>query len=211
MHSGKLSRITRPCRVLSGAFLGEDSMNASRLLAAALLATSGSRPIMAQRLAPLAAVTPVASRDTDLGSAIAAERTDLPFAMRTARDTMPMADVPSVFGTVIGGIGGGVVGAFAGAAIGAESARGCHGELCGFGNVVLGFALGESIGVGIGAHLGSRSKKHDHVVLTTLSSVAILTGGAIMASSMGPLGALMLASTPMLQIAAAWGIESAGR
>jgi hypothetical protein len=144
-------------------------------------------------------------------SPIVQDRMDAPRSIHAAaRDTLPSPPELSLAGTVLGGIGGGVVGAFTGIAIGAESARGCHEDFCQLGPAVLGLLLGESLGVGLGTHLGSRSLKHDHILLTTLSSAVILVSGALVASS-APQGFVMLPLTPILQIGAAWAIESGNR
>jgi len=186
-------------------------MSASRLLVAALLTVGTAWECEAQRLAPLAPVTASTPVETYFASPVVLARMDVPPSMRAAaRDTLPAPPELSLAGTVLGVIGGGVVGAFTGLAIGAESARGCHGELCELGPAVLGVLLGESLGVGLGTHLGSRSTKHDHIMLTTLSSMVILVSGALVASS-APQGAVMLPLTPVLQIWSAWAIESGNR
>ena len=186
-------------------------MSASRLLVAALLTVGTAWESEAQRLAPLAPVTASTPVETYFASPVVLARMDVPPSMRAAaRDTLPSPPELSLAGTVLGGIGGAVVGAVVGLGIGAEAARGCHGEFCELGPAVLGFALGESLGIGLGTHLGSRSAKHDHILLTTLSSMVILVSGALIASST-PQGDVMLPLTPILQIGAAWAIESGNR
>jgi len=182
-------------------------MTASRLLLTMMLGMCVARPSEAQRLAPAA---PVALRQADMPFVAVVERPGAPLAVRAASaDTIPVPEREiSQIGTIIGGVGGGLVGAALGLAIGAGSAEGCHGDMCGLGNVVLGLAIGESLGVGIGSHLGSRSPHHGNVVLTTLTSAAILVGGTMLGAAMQQGGAIMIPLTPAMQLAAAWAIES---
>jgi hypothetical protein len=184
-------------------------MNATRLLLATVLSVAAAMPSEAQRLAPLAPVAYNAAHELDVAAATVVERVDAPLAVRAApRDTLPARRELSRTGAMIGGIGGAVVGAFAGVAIGAGSAEGCHGEDCGLVQAVLGFALGESLGLAVGTHLGSRSTEHSNIILTTLTSTAILVGGTFIGAGMQQAGVVMVPLTPVMQLAAAWAIES---
>src|SRR5258705_13976421 len=116
-------------------------MTASRLLLTMMVVPSVAPLCEAQRLAPVA---PVALRQSDMPLVAVVERPGAPLAVRAAAaDTIPAQEREiSQIGTIIGGVGGGLVGAALGMAIGARSAEGCHGDMCGLGNVVLGLAIG---------------------------------------------------------------------
>lgn len=181
-------------------------MTATRLLLTLMLLPCVARPSEAQRLAP------VAVRALDVAPLNVAEQPGATFSAASPADTLPEPRrAISPVGTIIGGVAGGVVGAFVGLALGARSAEGCHGEECGLLNAILGFALGESLGVGVGAHLGSRSTRHENVILTTLTSTAILVGGTFLGAAMQQAGAVMVPLTPAMQLTAAWAIESSVR
>jgi hypothetical protein len=180
-------------------------MTASRLLLTLMLVPSVALPIEAQQLAP------VALRASDVGPITVLEwRAAPPLTARPApADTVPEPERPvSATGTIVGGVLGGAIGAFAGMAIGAATAEGCHGEFCGLTNVVLGLAIGESLGVGVGSHAGSRSRHHANIVLTTVTSAAILVAGTMAGVAMQQGGAVMIPLTPAMQLAAAWAIEN---
>jgi hypothetical protein len=121
------------------------------------------------------------------------------------RDTTERPEINAV-GGIIGGLVGGAGGALAGTMIGAQSAAGCHGELCQLGPALLGFGLGESIGVAVGAHLGARGR--GNVAMTAISSVGILVGGLVVAGA-APRGtpAIALALIPAAQLAMALAME----
>ena len=112
--------------------------------------------------------------------------------------------------TVVGGAVGGVAGTLMGIAIAGQTSRGCHGEFCGIGDFLLGVALGESIGLAVGSHLASGATGPERLMLTTLSSVAILAGGVAAGAGLAQAGAggVMIPLTPALQLAAAAFIES---
>lgn len=86
-----------------------------------------------------------------------------------------------------------------------ELARGCHEDLCGPVQAAFAGLVGESLGLAIGAHLGSGSTSGDRLILSSLTSVGIMTGG-VLASLAG--GVVVLPLTPVLQLAAAYAIES---
>jgi hypothetical protein len=157
-------------------------------------------PTRAQYLAPVA-VRPLAAPSTVRpGSDAVASRDTLAAA---GREISPV-------GTIIGGAVGGVAGALLGVAIAAQASRGCQGEFCGLGEGIIGFGLGESIGLAVGAHIGSRSPRHENIFLTSLSSVGILVGGVLGAVALDRAGGagIMIPLTPALQLAAALAIES---
>ena len=116
--------------------------------------------------------------------------------------------VNTVFGGVLGGVGGTLLGL----AIARQTSKGCHGELCGLGEALLSATLGETIGLAVGAHLGSGATGSEKVLQTTLSSLGILIGGVFAGAGLsglnGGLGEIMLPLTPVLQLAAAVLIES---
>lgn len=158
----------------------------------------------AQRLAPLAMRASEAA-PIDRGATSAAVEA-------TVRDTLPTPRREiSPVGTILGGVAGGVVGTFAGILTGGAIARGCQGEMCGLGPVLLGSVIGESVGLAAGAHLGSRSSRHEHVVASALASTGVLIAGVFLGAGIarvgGP-GVVMVPVTPALQLAAALAIES---
>jgi hypothetical protein len=116
----------------------------------------------------------------------------------------------STLGGIVGGTLGSVGGAALGAWIGAGTANGCKGESCNLGSAIVGLLVGESVGVAVGTHLGSRSQSDARMALTTLSSLGIAFGGALLAvgvSQSGGAGTVLVA-IPLLQIATALAIEA---
>lgn len=178
-------------------------MTASTLILSMILLPLAALPSEAQRLAPVAARGMNASMSNDAPKPVS------PLVAR--RDTLlsPPRTMNPV-GAVIGGVLGGVVGTFAGAFIGAATAEGCHGEECGLWNAIIGAGIGESIGVGLGTHVGSRSQRHENIVLTSLTSASILVGGFAAGIGMGKMGVggIMIPLTPAVQLAVAMAIES---
>jgi hypothetical protein len=157
-------------------------------------------PSRAQHIAPVA-VRPLAAAS----------------AVRFDRDTISTADTlagarreASEVGTVIGGVIGGVGGTFIGLAIASRTNMNCHGDFCGIGEALIGFSLGEPLGLALGAHLGSRSAHPENILKTSLASAGILVGGALAAAMLSQTGgsAIMIPLTPVFQLAAAVAIES---
>ena len=136
--------------------------------------------------------------------AVLAERTT-----SASTDTVPIAPFkPNATGTIIGGALGVGVGAVAGTLAGVAIASGCHDEYCALGSAALGFVIGESVGVAIGAHLGSGSPRHGRLVLSALSAGAIFIGGTMLGVAMGQFGDVMIPAIPVMQVYAAYAIES---
>jgi hypothetical protein len=155
-------------------------------------------PGRAQYLAPVA-VRPLA--------AAAITRQDVDAVPR--RDTLTDARREiSEAGTLVGGAAGGVAGALIGLAIASRTHMDCHVDYCGLAEGALGLGLGESIGLALGAHLGSRSTHSAHIVTTALSSVVIAAGGTFAALMLGEGGVIMVPFTPALQLAVALVVES---
>jgi hypothetical protein len=120
------------------------------------------------------------------------------------RDTTENRPGIDAVGGVIGGLLGGAGGALAGTMIGARVAAGCREELCQLGPALLGFGIGESIGLAVGTHFGARGR--GDVALTALTSVGIMVGGMLVSVAAGePLIALPL--VPMAQLAALLAME----
>ncbi|MFL5605798.1 MAG: hypothetical protein ACJ8AD_05070 [Gemmatimonadaceae bacterium] len=124
----------------------------------------------------------------------------------TRYDTTVAPHEISIVGGLIGGLLGGVGGAFLGTVIGASSARGCQGEYCAFGPAIIGFALGEPIGLAIGTHLGARGR--GNVAATAISSIGILVGGLVVAGA-APRGTppVAIALIPAAQLVMALAME----
>jgi hypothetical protein len=95
-----------------------------------------------------------------------------------------------------------------GLAIASRTHMDCHVDYCGLAEGALGLGLGESIGLALGAHLGSRSTHSAHIVTTALSSVVIAAGGTFAALMLGEGGVIMVPFTPALQLAVALMVES---
>jgi hypothetical protein len=158
-------------------------------------------PSRAQYLAPVA-VRPLAAAPTTSAGAVPA----------TTRDTLAEARREiSPVGTIVGGVVGGVVGSLIGLAIASRTHMSCQGDdFCGLGEGLVGFSLGEPIGLAVGAHLGSRSTHPENIYKTSLASAGILVGGVLTAVGLSQVGgaAIMVPLTPAFQLAAALAIES---
>ena len=125
-----------------------------------------------------------------------------PSAARARPDTTESRSEIHVVRGIIGGVIGGVGGALLGTQIGVSTASGCQGELCQLGPAVLGFGLGESIGLAIGTHLGAGGR--GNVAMTALTSLGTLAGGLVVAAA-APRGTPAVAVTliPIAQLAVA--------
>jgi hypothetical protein len=173
-------------------------------------------PILAMSaalLVPLAAAPSAAQYATP----VAVRRLEAPATMHVSGtlaapvDTLPQScrEISAV-GTIVGGAVGGAVGALVGIGIASRTNRSCTGEFCGLGEGLVGFGLGESIGLAVGAHLGSRSPRAENVVFSSVASVGILVGGVLAAVALERVdgGVIMIPLTPAFQLAAALAIES---
>ncbi|MDQ6633519.1 MAG: hypothetical protein M3Z10_02050 [Gemmatimonadota bacterium] len=120
------------------------------------------------------------------------------------RDTTERPPEINAVSGIIGGLVGGAGGALAGTMIGAQAAAGCHGELCQLGPALLGFGLGESIGLAVGTHFGARGR--GDVALSALTSVGIMVGGVLLSAAAGE-GMITLPLVPFAQLAAALAME----
>jgi hypothetical protein len=101
-----------------------------------------------------------------------------------------------------GGLALGLVGAVGGSLVGAATASGCKGEYCALGPVALGLAIGESVGVALGTHLGSGG--HGGVGTAMLVSTAIGITGVFAAAASG---GIALPLVPVVQIATVLAME----
>lgn len=183
-------------------------MIASRLLLSTLIVPLLALPSDAQRMTPVA---PVATRALDSMSPAPGSSTRPSGAL--LRDTEPEPGrEPSVAGTVIGGIVGGALGTFVGGMVGASARTGCQGDMCGLESAAMGILIGEPLGLAIGAHLGSRSTRHERVLMTSLTSVGILIGGVAAAVGVGRIdgtgGAILVPLIPVLQLVGTVAIET---
>lgn len=132
---------------------------------------------------------------------------DVPAPARQ-RDTIEVRHKVNTLGAAAGGVFGAMAGAAVGTVAGAAAAQGCHGEFCGLGPALLGFAIGEPLGLAVGTHVGSGG--HGNVPVTALSAFLILVGGAVAGAKVGAgVGPAMAVVTPVIQIAAA--VALAGR
>lgn len=177
-------------------------MPASKLILSMMFVLVAALPGEAQR------VEPVAARSVDASIKLLVPAR----GPMVARDTEPAAH-PTISsdGALAGGVLGGLIGGVAGVYLGAASRKGCHGDFCALDGALLGIMIGEPLGLAIGSHIGSGSPRHDHIVLTTAASAAILVGGALvgvgLGQTVGPVGLFMIPIVPALQLAAAVAIE----
>ena len=124
--------------------------------------------------------------------------------MAGQRDTVETRAGINAVGGVIGGLLGGVGGALAGTMIAVQSSSGCKAEYCQLGPALLGFGLGESIGLAVGTHLGARGR--GDVALSALTSMGIMVGGVLVSVAVGE-GRMALPLIPLAQLAAALSME----
>jgi hypothetical protein len=150
-------------------------------------------------------VSPSGARAVDGGTPLPSFLDTIPGVRHDAAEQLPKRAQ-----TLVGGAVGGVGGALLGMAIARQTSKGCSGDFCSIGASFLGFALGESIGLAVGAHLGSGSSGSEKIVATTLSSLGILAGStfAAVGLSRAGMGGIMIPLTPALQLGAALLIES---
>jgi hypothetical protein len=119
---------------------------------------------------------------------------------------------PEIGGGVIVGFAGGTILGFAGAYTGAYLAtrNRCSGEDCGLAAAILGFLVGESVGIATGTHIGAGGKGNlllEAVVTTaiTAAGVAVIAGYHNSSSSAIP---ITLGLMPLAQLAAVLAIEA---
>jgi hypothetical protein len=84
---------------------------------------------------------------------------------------------PAVIAPVLSGLGLGAVGFFGGALVGAGLSEGCDGYYCELGSAALAALIGESVGMGIGVHLGNR--RRGSLGLDILTAAGSATGALI--------------------------------
>ena len=168
-------------------------MKVSTAIASVIVATLLSVPSEAQHRAPVGVQRLALSEGFEPSTA-------------ARRDTAEGRSEINVVGGIVGGLLGAAGGAFVGTMVGASSASGCRGEYCAWGPALLGFGLGESIGLALGAHLGARGR--GNVAMTAISSVGILVGGLVVAGAV-PRGTPGVAITliPAAQLAMALAME----
>jgi hypothetical protein len=169
-------------------------MKLSTAIASVIVTTSLSVPSEAQYRAPVGVERLALSEGFEPGAAAA------------RRDTAEGRSEINAVGGIVGGLIGAAGGAFVGAMVGASSASGCHGEYCAWGPALIGFGLGESIGLAIGTHLGASGR--GNVAGTAISSFGILVGGLVVAGA-APRGtpAVAIALIPAAQLAVALAME----
>ena len=103
---------------------------------------------------------------------------------------------------VIGGVLGGTLGGVAGIGIGVAAARDCTGDYCGLVEVGLGLIVGESVGLAVGAHLGSKGRANP--VAVTLASLAVGVAGTVLGAHVGGWPILLV---PVAQLATVLSLE----
>lgn len=152
-------------------------------------------------LTSLAAVPMNAQRARDARLAPVAVGWAPPEAGDTTRVPLPAGSYEINVGDgIVGGLLGGAVGGVAGygAAILIVRSKRCSGndEFCGLGDALLSIVVGESIGLAVGAHYGSRGR--GSLVGASLASAGVGVAGSVLAVlSGGP--ALVL--VPVAQLA----------
>ena len=173
-------------------------MTATAAIACTALVILLAAPCQAQYLAPTAV------RHLDVPAEV-----PLVFSAVVRGDTVERWGRINTTGGIIGGVIGAAGGSVLGATIGVSSARNCKGEECGLASALLGFAIGESVGLGLGTHFGSGG--NGDAILTTFTSFVTLVGGGLMATAASSSGAprILFVAVPALQITAALAVERA--
>jgi hypothetical protein len=175
-------------------------MTVSRLLISALLTSLLAMPGAAQRSAPAAlrmSDAPAVALDPWRGESRASASTTLPSAERQ----------PGTMGGILGGLGGVVIGTLVGTLVGAQASQGCHGEDCQLVGMGLGVIMIEPVALAVGAHLGSRSTRHDRLLLTSVASLGLMAGAVYTAAALPPGGMIALPLIPALQLITVLAIE----
>lgn len=122
-----------------------------------------------------------------------------------------VAPEPPLSRPVLAGAGLGVVGFFAGGLTGVELARNCtSSEFCGLVAAFYGAAVGGTVGLGVGVHLGNRRRGS--------LPLDVLTGAAIWGAGIGTVNAtdanetgmwVAFVAVPIAQLASAIAVERA--
>jgi hypothetical protein len=110
-----------------------------------------------------------------------------------------------------GGVGGGIVGGSAGlfggllAGVALDHTHTCMGEDCSLGQALVGAAVGETIGLAVGAHIGSASR--GNLALAVLTSAGISAAGILALRHPGRAAPAIMITIPVLQLAAVSALE----
>ena len=187
-------------------------MTVSRLLLSVALVPLLATPSQAQRIEQLAPHASDALPPHHESAASEALLHVSPPIARPAPDTVPArARTGSAARAIIGGIIGGTLGTVGGAWLGGMTSSGCQGEDCGLVGVLVGGMIGEPLGLALGVHVGSRSERHENLLVTSLASGAILAGGVFAGLRLGTLdgsaAGVMIPLTPVVQLVTALAIE----
>jgi hypothetical protein len=81
----------------------------------------------------------------------------------------------------------------------------CSGEDCGLASFIIGGAIGESIGLAVGTHYGSRGR--GNVALAALASTAIGAAGLAGAFAAERAAPVILIAVPIVQLAVTLAME----
>jgi hypothetical protein len=166
--------------------------NLARISVGMMLVLTVAHTSFAQRHEPIAASSRSLSTDGSWTPSVESQVTNQPANMWRG-----------VAGGILGGGAGFVGGMFAGASD--LSRRNCTGEDCGLANAILGSMIGESVGLAVGAHYGSRGR--GNLAIQLLTSTAIGAAGLYGAWYAEGAAPLFIGVTPVFQLAAVLAME----
>ncbi len=159
------------------------------LLGLSLLLVIPSVRGQAQQISPVA---PVAYRAA-AGTPLSGEQ----------EPTKPVRMAGGIAGGIAGGATGLLLGMYGGVAI-AEGGN-CRGEECGLLGAILGLTVGESLGMAVGTHFGSRG--HGNLALAALTSTAIGVAGLYACAGAEGAAPVILSAVPVIQLAVLLAME----
>jgi hypothetical protein len=167
-------------------------LNFARLSASAMLMLTAAHTSFAQQMEPVAASSRVLSTESSFTPSAESQVTTRPVNMLAG---------------VAGGIAGGSAGFLGGMLLGASeiSRRNCTGEDCGLANAIIGSVIGESVGLAVGGHYGSRGR--GNLAIQMLTSTAIGAAGLYSALYAEGAAPIILGAVPVVQLLAVLAME----
>ncbi|MEO5818502.1 MAG: hypothetical protein ABIT20_24750 [Gemmatimonadaceae bacterium] len=166
--------------------------NVARISGSAMLVLTAAHTSFAQQMEPVAASSRLRSTETAFSPSAESQVTTRPVNM---------------WGGVAGRVLGGGAGFFGGMMLGASeiSRRSCTGEDCGLANAIIGSMIGESVGLAVGAHYGSRGR--GNLAIQMLTSTAIGAAGLYSAWYAEGAAPIILGAVPVVQLLAVMAME----
>jgi hypothetical protein len=164
----------------------------ARISAGTMLVVTAAHTSFAQQMEPAAASSRMLSTESSFTPSAVSQVTTRPVNM---------------WGGVAGGVLGGGAGFFGGMMLGASeiSRRNCTGEDCGLANAIIGSMVGESVGLALGAHYGSRGR--GNLAIQMLTSTAIGAAGFYSAWYAEGAAPIILGAVPVVQLLAVMAME----